>query len=260
MAYIYRSEEQMALVMKTIIEDQYNSKSSDAFLPLQEYFYVWLSGAYHDPCVVLSTACSILVALETYGSNCAYASIAGQALEHSTDVLCALRFRYLALIHALFVTLHNALKASDSQVLLDPQTVLNQWCAPVLVFQSSFWCWLIFHYNCRTCDAYKGLPDSAARAASDEYYSTVFRLPVSDRINPHAFSFTIAKMILQRSDPRLKHLNLSLRSLMHDGEGPFWKALNNARRALKVDLGSTLIVCCLLLSGLPSSSDVCEND
>jgi hypothetical protein len=29
---------------------------------------------------------------------------------------------------------------------------------------------------------------------------------------------------------------------------------------LKVDLGSTLIVCCLLLSGLPSSSDVCEND
>ena len=130
----------MALVMKTIIEDQCNSKSSDAFLPLQEYFYVWLSGAYHDPCVVLSTACSILVALETYGSNCAYASIAGQALEDSADVLCALRFRYLALIHALFVTLHNALKASDSQVLLDPQTVLNQWCARVLVFQSAFWC------------------------------------------------------------------------------------------------------------------------
>ena len=90
--------------------------------------------------------------------------------------------------------------------------------------------------------AYKGLADSAARAASDEYYSTVFRLSLNDRINPHAFSFTIAKMIQQRSDPRMKSFNFSLRSLMHEGEGPFFKALNNARRALEVNLSSTLIV------------------
>ena len=93
--------------------------------------------------------------------------------------------------------------------------------------------------------AYKGLADSAARAASDEYYSTVFRLSLNDRINPHAFSFTIAKMIQQRSDPRMKSLNFSLRSLMHEGEGPFFKALNNARRALEVNLSSTLIVGCI---------------
>ena len=100
----------------------------------------------------------------------------------------------------------------------------------------------IFDLNCRACVAYKGLADSAARAASDEYYSTVFRLSLNDRINPHAFSFTIAKMIQQRSDPRMKSLNFSLRSLMHEGEGPFFKALNNARRALEVNLSSTLIV------------------
>ena len=59
---------------------------------------------------------------------------------------------------------------------------------------------------------YRGLADFAARAASDEYYMTVFRLPLSDRINRHA------------SDPRMKDLNFSLRSLMHESEGPFWKA------------------------------------
>ncbi len=89
---------------------------------------------------------------------------------------------------------------------------------------------------------YRGLSEFTARAASDEYYSSVFRLPLNDRINPHAFSFTIAKMIQQRSDPRMKDLNFSVRSLMHEGEGPFWKALNNARRALQVDLGDTLVV------------------
>lgn len=98
------------------------------------------------------------------------------------------------------------------------------------------------HECSRACAAYRGLSDLEARAASDEYYSSVFRLPLQDRLNPHAFSFTVAKMIQQRSDPRLKNLNFSLRSLMHEGEGPFFKALNNARRALQVDLGSTLIV------------------
>jgi hypothetical protein len=89
---------------------------------------------------------------------------------------------------------------------------------------------------------YRGLADFAARAASDEFYMTVFRLPLSDRINPHAFAFTIANMVHQRSDPRMKDLNFSLRSLMHESEGPFRKALNNARRALQVDFSSTLIV------------------
>jgi hypothetical protein len=98
------------------------------------------------------------------------------------------------------------------------------------------------NFECRACVVYRGLSEFTARAASDEYYSSVFRLPLNDRINPHAFSFTIAKMIQQRSDPRMKDLNFSVRSLMHEGEGPFWKALNNARRALQVDLGSTLIV------------------
>jgi hypothetical protein len=87
---------------------------------------------------------------------------------------------------------------------------------------------------------YRGLADFAARAASDEYYMTVFRLPLSDRINPHAFAFTIANMMHQRSDPRMKDLNFSLRSLMLESEGPFWKALNNARFASC--FGSTLIV------------------
>jgi hypothetical protein len=99
-----------------------------------------------------------------------------------------------------------------------------------------------FDWNCRACVAYKGLPDYVARAASDEYYRTVFRLSLNDRVNPHAFSFIIAKMIQQRSDPRIKHMNFCLRSIMHEGEGPFWKALNNSRRALKVDLSSTIIV------------------
>jgi len=49
-------------------------------------------------------------------------------LENSTDVLCALRYRYLASVHSLFATLHNALKSSDSSVMLDPQSVLNEWC------------------------------------------------------------------------------------------------------------------------------------
>jgi hypothetical protein len=130
-AYIYRSEEQTSIFMKTIVDEQSNSKSSDFLLPLQEYFYVWLSCAYCDSSVVLSTACSILVALETYGKTCAYLQIAGQALENSDDLLSALRFRYLALVHSLFVALHNALKASDSAALLDPQAVLNQWCVLV---------------------------------------------------------------------------------------------------------------------------------
>jgi len=99
-----------------------------------------------------------------------------------------------------------------------------------------------FNVKCRSCIVYRGLADFAARAASDEYYMTVFRLPLSDRINPHAFAFTIANMMHQRSDPRMKDLNFSLRSLMHESEGHFWKALNNARRALQVDFGSTLIV------------------
>ena len=77
---------------------------------------------------MLGTACSVLVALETYSSTCAYAMIAAQALENSTDVLCALRYRYLASVHSLFATLHNALKSSDSSVMLDPQSVLNEWC------------------------------------------------------------------------------------------------------------------------------------
>lgn len=133
-AYIYRSEEQMSIFMKTIIEDQFNSNLSDFYLPLQEYFYVWLSRAYYDSSAVLSTACSILVALETYGCTCAYAQIAGQALENSEDLLSALRYRYLALIHSLFVTLYNALKTSDSAILLDAQGVLNQWCVFALRF------------------------------------------------------------------------------------------------------------------------------
>jgi hypothetical protein len=117
-------------------------------------------------------------------------------------------------------------------------------CACAVVYERTF-----FELTCRACAAYRGLPDSVARAASDEYYSTVFRLSLNDRVNPHAFSFTIAKMIQQRSDPRMKHFNLSLRSLMHEGEGPFWRALNNARRAMNVDLSSTLIVRCSIFLG-----------
>jgi hypothetical protein len=127
-SYIYRTEEQMSIFMKTLVEEQANSKTSDGLLPLQEYFYVWLSKAYNDPSVAFSTAFSMLVALETYGSTSAYAFIAANALENSDDVLSALRYRYLMHIHALFVSLHNALKASDASVLLDPQSVLNQWC------------------------------------------------------------------------------------------------------------------------------------
>jgi hypothetical protein len=96
--------------------------------------------------------------------------------------------------------------------------------------------------SCRACAAYKGLEDASARAASDEYYSSVFRLPLNDRINPHAFCFAIAKMVQERTEPRLKQLNESLRALMHQGEGPFPRALANARRSLQVDLGSSLIV------------------
>ena len=73
---------------------------------------------------MLGTACSVLVALGTYSSTCAYAMIAAQALENSTDVLCALRYRYLASVHSLFATLES----SDSSVMLDPQSVLNEWC------------------------------------------------------------------------------------------------------------------------------------
>jgi hypothetical protein len=127
-AYVYRSEEEVSIFMKTIAEEQSHSKSSDRFLPLQEYFYTWLSHAYHDSSVVVSTACSVLVALETFSSTCAYVQIAANALEHSADVLCALRFRYLVSIHSMFVTLHNALMATESFVLLDPQAVLSQWC------------------------------------------------------------------------------------------------------------------------------------
>ena len=93
---------------------------------------------------------------------------------------------------------------------------------------------------------YRGLADFAARAASDELYMAVFsRLPLSDRINRHA------------SDPRMKDLNFSLRSLMHESEGPFRKALNNARRALQVDFSSTLIVrsvCALFLEMMRARS------
>jgi len=127
-AYIYRSEEQLAIFMKTIVDEQSGSKTLDFYLPLQNYFYVWLSSAYHDPSVALSTACSVLVALETYSGTCAYAMIAAQALENSTDVLRALRYRYLASVHSWLATLHNALKSSDSSVMLDPLSVLNEWC------------------------------------------------------------------------------------------------------------------------------------
>ena len=127
-SYIYRTEEQMSIFMKTLVEEQANSKTLDSVLPLQEYFYLWLSTSYHDPSVAFSTAFSMLIALETYSGSSAYAMIAANALENSDDVLSALRYRYLAFIHALFVAHHNALKASDTSVLLDPQSVLNQWC------------------------------------------------------------------------------------------------------------------------------------
>lgn len=126
-AYVHRSEEQVAVFMRTLAEEQSDCKTSEYFMSLQEYFYVWLSRAYRDASVVVSTACSVLVALETFSSSCAYVQIAANALENSADIHCTLRFKYLVAVHSLFLSLHNALKASETFVLLDPQGVLNQW-------------------------------------------------------------------------------------------------------------------------------------
>jgi hypothetical protein len=126
-SHVHRSEEQLAVFMKNVVEDQSKSKSADYFLPLRDYFYVWLQCSYADPAAACSTACSILVALESYADKSAYAQIAAQALENSEDVMSALKYRYLAFIHALFVAQYNALKASDSAALLDPHAVLSQW-------------------------------------------------------------------------------------------------------------------------------------
>lgn len=126
-AYVHRSEEQVAVFMRTLAEEQSDCKTYEYFMSVQEYLYLWLSRAYRDTSVVMSTACSVLVALETFSSSCAYVQIAANALENSDDILCALRFKYLVSVHSLFVSLHNALKASETFVLLDPQGVLNQW-------------------------------------------------------------------------------------------------------------------------------------